>query len=63
MVCELVPVHDLFVTRSEITTENSRKLETQSSAVAVTSTIRMGGILNSPETIVSVALARGGAHG
>ena len=30
MVCELVPVHDLFVTKSEISTENSRKLETRS---------------------------------
>ena len=30
VVCVLVPVHELFVTRLEVSTGNSRKLETQS---------------------------------
>ena len=65
MVCALVPVHELFITRLELSTGNSRKLETQShdSAIAVTSTLRMGGILNSTETRVSVALKGGGTCG
>ena len=30
VVCALVPVHELFVTRLEVSTGNTRKLETQS---------------------------------
>ena len=63
MVCGPVPIHDLCVSVRNKYRNFKKARNVYPSDIAVTSTLRMGGILNRPETSLSVALAGGGAPG
>ena len=62
MVCALVPVHELFITIRSKYRKLKKARNSEPSAIAMTSRLRMDVILNSPETNVSVALDGGGAY-